>query len=186
MRDRQTVAIAGAGIAGITAAFFAAQKGYRVVLVEPAPRAGGLLASDVTPYGAFDYGTHVATYTGVDGLDDFLFGGVREQDFNFFNPGVAGNYYAGTLSEISPFVDARALPLELLRQAEQELQNVATLDTAANLEELMCARFGPTVYHQILAGVVVKFMGCDAAQLTPDSINLFDMNRVLAFDAATS
>ncbi|MFT5711251.1 MAG: protoporphyrinogen oxidase [Halioglobus sp.] len=184
--DAQTVVVAGAGIAGITAAFFAAQQGHRVILVEPASCAGGLLASDITEFGAFDRGTHVATFTGLDVLDDFLFGGVAEEDFNFFNPGVSGNYYRGRLSEISPFVDTSVLPEKLIARAEQELSNPAADAAPQNLEQLMVARFGPTIYREIFSSVVQKFMGCDAATLTPDTINLFDMNRILAFDAATS
>jgi len=87
IKTSPTIAIAGAGIAGITAAYFEAAKGHQVYLIEPAQCAGGLLQSDRTPFGAFDYGTHVATYCGVEALDKFLFGGMKETDFNFFNPG---------------------------------------------------------------------------------------------------
>ncbi len=188
MKHKHTVAIAGAGIAGITAAFFAAKKGQRVILIESAHQAGGLLTSAITPFGAFDCGTHVCTFTGTPPLDDFLFAGLQEKNFNFFNPGNAGNYYAGALSEVSPYVDARMLGGKLIQQAENELLNVDCVSSNAveNLEELMIARFGPTIYREILSGVVNKFMGCNANLLSPESINLFDMNRVLAFDAATS
>lgn len=186
MKTTHTVAIVGAGIAGITAAYFEALKGHQVYLIESAHRAGGLLQSDVTPFGSFDYGTHVGTFCGVETLDDFLFGGMGKENFNFFNPGLAGNYYSDTLSEISPFVDTSLMTEPLTHQAEEELLNPEKGMSANHLEDLMIARFGPTIYREVLSGVVQKFMGCSAASLSGEIINFFDMNRILAFDSDTS
>ena len=65
--------VVGGGIVGITAAFFAKKKGYDVILIEASDRLGGLLKSDCSDNGCFDYGTHIASMTGIDELDEFLF-----------------------------------------------------------------------------------------------------------------
>jgi protoporphyrinogen oxidase len=186
MKNPRTVAIAGAGIAGMTAAYFEAVKGHQVYLIEPAKRPGGLLQTDITPFGSFDYGTHVGTFSGIEMLDDFLFGGATRENFCFFNPGLSGNFYAGTLSEIGPFVDTRLMDDKLRQKAELELLNPSLSSGATNLEELITERFGPTIYREVFSSVVQKFMGCDAAILSAEMINLFDMNRILAFDSGTS
>lgn len=172
----------GAGISGITAAYFAAQQGRQVRLVEASPKAGGLLRSDSTRFGCFDYGTHIASHCGVPDLDDFLFGGMDEEDYYFFNPGKGGNYFAGALSEICPFVDIACLAPPMVEMAESQLLNTAPSAIAANLEQALLQRFGAVIYREIMAGVVQKFMGCDASLLSPETLCFFDMNRVLAFD----
>ncbi|MDW3648489.1 MAG: FAD-dependent oxidoreductase [Bacteroidia bacterium] len=186
MKETTTVAIVGAGIAGITAAYFEARKGHKVYLIELSPRAGGLLKSDSHEFGTFDYGTHVAGDCGLAELDEFLFGGMTEEDYLFFNPGDSGNYYGGILSEISPFVNTAVLPEHKSIRASLELLKAKGSHEAENLEELMIARFGKLFYREVMKEVVSKFMGKDPVELTKDAIYFFDMNRVLAFDAETT
>lgn len=186
MKETSTIAVVGAGIAGITAAYFEARKGHKVYLIELSPRAGGLLKSDVTDFGSFDYGTHVAGDCGLPDLDEFLFGGMSDEDYLFFNPGDSGNYYGGILSEISPFVNTSVLPEHKSIRASLELLKAKGGSTAKNLEELMIARFGKLFYTEVMGDVVLKFMGKDPRELAADAIYFFDMNRVLAFDSATT
>ena len=183
MKETSTIAVVGAGIAGITAAYFEARKGHKVYLIELSPRAGGLLKSDVTDFGSFDYGTHVAGDCGLPDLDEFLFGGMSDEDYLFFNPGDSGNYYGGILSEISPFVNTSVLPEHKSIRASLELLKAKGGSTAKNLEELMIARFGKLFYTEVMGDVVLKFMGKDPRELAADAIYFFDMNRVLAFDS---
>jgi len=186
MKETTTVAVVGAGIAGITAAYFEARKGHKVYLIELSPRAGGLLKSDSHEFGTFDYGTHVAGDCGLPELDDFLYGGMTEDDYLFFNPGDSGNYYGGILSEISPFVNTSVLPEHKSIRASLELLKSKANREANNLEEMMIARFGKLFYTEVLGEVVLKFMGKDPRELAKDAIYFFDMNRVLAFDAETT
>lgn len=186
MRKVKTVAIVGAGITGMTAAYFEALKGNFVYLIEMDDRPGGLLKSEHNEFGSFDYGTHVGTKLGEKELDDFLFSGMTKKDFEFFNPGESGNYYAGKLSSKSPFVNTEHLEREVINQANIDLLSSGNDTTPENLEEAMIARYGLTIYEQIFKNLLQKFMGPNAAKLSPEVLYFFDMNRLLAFDSTVT
>lgn len=57
----KTIAIIGAGMAGITAARTLVQAGHRVSVFEKSLGAGGRMATRETPYGSFDHGAQYFT-----------------------------------------------------------------------------------------------------------------------------
>ena len=79
--SRSTTTVVGAGIAGITAAYFELKKGRNVILLESDSRPGGLLKSDFNFDHHFDYGTHIYAETGVAELDDFLFSDIDQHKY---------------------------------------------------------------------------------------------------------
>ncbi len=57
----KTIAVIGAGMAGITAARTLLQAGFKVSVFEKSHDAGGRMATRMTPYGSFDHGVQYFT-----------------------------------------------------------------------------------------------------------------------------
>ncbi|MCM2279102.1 MAG: protoporphyrinogen oxidase [Oligoflexia bacterium] len=62
---QKEVTVVGAGIAGLLAAYELDRKGYEVTLVEAAPRAGGLIQTERTPFGIAESAAHSILVTPV-------------------------------------------------------------------------------------------------------------------------
>jgi protoporphyrinogen oxidase len=177
----KNILVVGGGVVGITAAYFAKQKDTNVVLIEADNELGGLLKSDCNDYGCFDYGTHVASKTGVDELDSFLFSDFTDKNSYKFNVAKSGNFFNNKLSDISPYANINHLSKEIYRQGCEELLN-SNNKVSNNLEETLINRYGNTVYQSIFKGLIDKFFGCSADKLANECLYFFDMNRVLSFD----
>jgi protoporphyrinogen oxidase len=175
------ILVVGGGIVGMTAAYFSKKNDNEVTLVDSDDRLGGLLKSDCNELGCFDYGTHVASKTGVEELDDFLFSDFNQNNSYQFNIAKSGNLFAGRLSDISPFVNTHHLPKDVYDQGVKDLLE-SNNRVGNNLKETLVNRYGNTFYEVIFKGVINKFFGCDAQELANDCLNFFDMNRLLAFD----
>jgi len=61
MPEPKTIAVVGAGIAGVTCARTLAQAGHRVTLFDKSHAAGGRMASRDSPFGGFDHGAQYFT-----------------------------------------------------------------------------------------------------------------------------
>lgn len=179
------ILVVGGGIVGITSAYFAKNNENKVILVESSDSLGGLLKSTCNKYGCFDYGTHIATKTGVDELDDFLFSDFNENNCYKFNIGKSGNFYKGKLSDISPFVNTNHLDISDYQQGCSELE-LANNKVGKNLKETLINRYGDTFYQCIFKDLIYKNFGCDAQYLANECLPLFDMPRILAFDKEVS
>lgn len=177
--------IVGGGIVGITAAYFAKKSNNQVTLIEADDRLGGLLKSDCNEAGCFDYGTHVATKTGLNELDDFLFSDFTDENSHQFDIAKSGNFFAGKLSDISPFVNTNYLTKAIYEKGRLELLK-GNNNLGINLKETLINRYGDTFYQAIFKDVINKFFGCDAQDLANECLNFFDMNRLLAFDKETT
>ena len=181
----KTVVIGG-GIAGITAAYFERLAGRQVVMIEADSRVGGLLKSDFGFDRYFDYGTHVYSETGVSELDNFLFSTCNENNCNFHEVLWNGNYFNGILSSKNAYVDTSVLNETDYYRGCVELLSSADSNQKNDLRSFLTDRFGETFYQCIFKDVVRKMFGIPAEQLSTYSSNLFEFERVLAFDDATT
>lgn len=180
------VVVVGAGIVGITAAYFEAQKGNQVVLIEASKQAGGLLRSSESQFGAFDYGTHIASATGHEALDAFLFEDAKEM-LHEFDIQKSGSYFNGVLTEFSPFININGLSDASRDSAFRELVTAPDAnDNSENAEQAIVAKFGQSVYKHALKPFILHAFGSDPSNLPDYYINFFDMYRVVAFDEKTS
>ena len=179
------VLVVGGGVVGMTAAYFSKKSGNHVILVESSDALGGLLKSSCNEHGCFDYGTHIASKTGVYELDQFLFSDFNKDNSYQFNIGKSGNYYKGKLSDISPFVNTNYLDLVTYKKGCSELE-LANSKIGNNLRDTLINRYGVTFYQHIFKGLVYKFFGCDAEHLANECLPFFDMSRILAFDKEVS
>lgn len=177
----KNILVVGGGIVGITASYFAKQPNNKVTLIESANELGGLLKSDCNKYGSFDYGTHVAAKTGILDLDDFLFSDFDNDNCYKFNVGKGGNFFAGKLSDISPYVNTNHLPKKVYEKGCVELLKSQN-KVGNNLKETLTNRYGSIFYSHIFKDLVYKNFGCDAEELANECLNYFDMNRLLVFD----
>ncbi len=177
--------VVGAGIAGITAAYFARKKGDDVILLELEECAGGLLKSETNHFGSFDYGTHIATVIGILELDSFLFSDSFIVDSNCFDVTKSGSYFFDTLSEISPFVNTTNLPAEILNPGYIELLSHQD-GSVVDLESAFISHYGETLYHHVFKPVAIKFFGSKVAEVSASAMSFFDLNRTVAFDRGVS
>ena len=187
MMSRSTTTVVGAGIAGITAAYFELKKGRNVILLESDSRPGGLLKSDFHLDHYFDYGTHIYAQTGVSALDEFLFSDIDQRNYVIHKILFNANYFRGVMNSNSGYVDTSKLPPNDYYRACVEL--LTTPDNSAkaeNLSEYLKQRFGETLYKNIFNDVVRKYFGVDAEKLSASTSIHFDMFRVLAFDDLTT
>ncbi len=181
----KTILVVGGGIVGITAAYFSKKNENEVILVESSDSLGGLLKSDCNEYGCFDYGTHIASKTGVYELDNFLFSDFNEDNSYKFNIGRSGNFYNGKLNDISPYVNTNLLDISIYKKGCAELE-LANNKIGENLKETLINRYGNTFYQYIFKNYIYKMLGCDAQILANECLNFFDMSRILAFDKEVS
>ncbi len=182
----QQVIVVGAGIVGITAAYFEAQKGNQVVLIEASKQAGGLLRSSDSSFGAFDYGTHIAAATGHEALDAFLFDDAKDM-LHEFDIQKSGSYFSGALTEFSPFINVNGLLDKYRDSAYLDLVTApSNQQENDNAEQAIVAKFGQSIYDHALKPFILHAFGSDPKELPEYYINFFDMYRVVAFDEQTS
>ena len=183
----KNILVVGGGIVGITAAYFAKKNidGSKVSLIEASNNLGGLLKSDCNKHGCFDYGTHVASKTGVEELDTFLFSNFTAQNSYKYNTARSGNFFNEKLSDISPYVNTSFLNSNLYEKGCLELLKGSNV-IGANLKETLVNRYGETFYTHIFKNVIFKFFDCNPKLLANECLNYFDMNRLIAFDKETT
>lgn len=181
MSRKESIAVIGAGISGITAAKLEADKGHAVTLIDSSDRPGGLLKSDYIDGYSFDYGTHIIPETGLGALDDFLFGDLSSQNYKISKLIPTGNYYNGQLNEKSCYVDTTTLPTDVYNQGCVDILGATGAD-ANNVKQWYVNRFGKTFAESIFCPVIEKYMGVSASSLSSSVGTFFDMSRLLAFD----
>ena len=181
-----TTAVVGAGMAGITAAYFEIQKGRKVVLLDSDWRAGGLLNSDFNFGHYFDYGTHIYADTGFSNLDDFLHSDLTSNNCAIHKIIHNGNYFKGTMNSKNGYVDASELPCSDYNQGCLELLAMPEGCHAENLYDYLIGTFGGTFYKSIFKDVVQKYSGESAKNLAVTAVDPFEINRILAFDDETT
>ena len=181
-----TTVIVGAGMAGITAAYFESRKGRKVILLESDRRAGGLLNSDCNFGHYFDYGTHIFTDTGISELDNFLHGGLTADNCTIHKIIPSGNFFRGVMNSKNGYVDASVLPRRKYNQGCYELLSMPEYFQATNLQDHLIGKFGYTLYNSIFKDVVRKYAGVSAESLAVNAVDPFEITRILAFDDETT
>lgn len=188
-KPRARSVVVGAGLPGIVASFILARTGREVLLLDSAPSIGGLLRSyDVAGF-SFDYGTHFANKTGIEDLDDFLFGGFESEwrEFPFLK---AGNFWNGKLNEVSENPDLNALGREKHNRCLLEVlvaQGWRGGSVADNAREFLVSEYGPYLVEVFFDPVLRKFTGLSSESLHHQVNLLFNLRRFAVLDChATS
>lgn len=182
-----TAIVVGGGISGMLSALISAQQYDEVLLVEKAPRLGGLLRTAHTEDSlAFDFGTHFAATTGNPDMDELLFDFVGEQDWHEFEYLRAGNFFNGTLNESGAFIDVRTLPRDRYLVGLEQLLLAPGSEHPRNLGEQLPATYGQTFTEDVFAPVLHKLYGVGPEQLAPDSHLLFGMKRLMLLSDGAS
>lgn len=179
------VLVVGGGVVGITAAYFKSQQGYKVTLVEASNEIGGLLKSETTEFGSFDYGVHIASETGYSELDYFLFGDA-DQNLYEFNTQHSGSFFHNQLTSFSPFINLNSLNEPQVKSAGYELVKAPQLTQFDNLGDRLESVYGSTAYQYAFFPFVKQTFGIQPRELPDYYINFFDMYRVVAFDETTT
>jgi protoporphyrinogen oxidase len=176
--------VVGAGLPGIATSLALAKAGREVLLLDSAPGIGGLLRSyDVEGF-SFDYGTHFANRTGIEGLDDLLFGGFESEwrEFPFLK---AGNFWNGKLNESSDNPDLNTLGQEKHDRCLSELlvaQGWQCDSPADNAREFLVAEYGPYLVEAFFDPVFRKFTGLSSESLHHQANLLFNLKRFAVLD----
>jgi len=180
--------VVGGGIAGLLAALLLAEQGEsKVVLIERENEVGGhLRCFDYGEYGVFDCGMHNMYETGIDPLDDLLFGLLAKDDWQILERAgrdLAGVVFNGVVQHNSPFPDLRSLPqqqwescvLDFFRQLES--QDSRCHD---NAWEDVSSRFGSAI-AEVIDVALRKQFGKPAQELVPFATRLTTLSRVVMF-----
>jgi len=172
--------VIGGGIAGIITSHCLSQKGYNVILAESTNKLGGLLSSKVINDLSYDYGTHFLRETGIEKLDEFMFGGLSADSFDILK---SGSFYQN-LFENSGFVSDNHLSNKIRKKCFNALldsHNYPMLNFT-NLKDQLIHLFGIGYYEHLLKGIIHKFFFTDASNLSPHSHQLFGLGRIVAGD----
>ncbi|MDO6524959.1 protoporphyrinogen/coproporphyrinogen oxidase [Motilimonas sp. 1_MG-2023] len=178
------ILVVGAGVVGLTAAYSLVKEGHKVTLLDSDKAPGGLLKSTETPFGYFDYGTHVASTTGIQGLDSFLFEDL-DIEMHSFDVGIASSFYQ-KMSEVSPFINLNNVKDIDSGEIANSILAIKDTNEAENLAQKYRQHFGDRIYSKVFSGVVGKYFGVNAELLSASCYPFFDLNRAIAFDATTT
>lgn len=182
-------AIVGAGLSGILAAHLSRQQGDEVILIEADDGCGGLLRSiNVNDYW-FDQGTHFVSETGDDVIDRFLFEDKKVASMVCFNETIAGSYFNGRLSEVSPYLNLTTLQRENCATIAYEMLcrlGKTGSSKPSNAAEYYYQHYGQNFIQKIANPVFEKFYGTTPENLSDKVAQLFDLNRILLFTPESS
>jgi protoporphyrinogen oxidase len=177
--------VVGAGLPGITASLALAKHGRDVILIDSEPTIGGLLRSYEVGGFIFDFGTHFASYTGIDDLDELLFDGTESEWVKF--PGLrSGNFWNGILNSASDNPDLNSLGRKRHDQCLAEILHSPGWHEArdpVNAQEYLFAEYGPHLVAEFFDPVLKKFTGLSSDMLHFNANLLFGLKRFAVLDA---
>lgn len=179
------IIINGGGIIGLTAAILLQKNNHDVVLIEKSNNLGGLLNSLELFEGlSFDFGTHIPRETGINELDEVLFGNLNKSEWNTFDYANVGNYFNGHLNKDSQFIDAGRLEsIDYVEGLKDIFSEIETENAIKNCEEFLFSHFGKKFATSIYFPLVKKLFGVnDIEKLSPIAPLLFGYSRMIIGD----
>lgn len=183
--EKHSVIVVGAGLPGITASLALAKSGSDVTLIDSEPTIGGLLRSYEVDGFIFDFGTHFASYTGVDEIDELLFG-VNESEWVKFPVLRAGNFWNGILNSASENPDLNTLGTERHNQCLADMLLSTGWHEArnpSNAQEYLLAEYGQHLVAEFFDPVFKKLTGLSSKTLHFNANLLFGLKRFAVLDA---
>lgn len=183
--EKHPLIVVGAGLPGITASLALAKHGGDVTLIDSEPTIGGLLRSYEVDGFIFDFGTHFASLTGVDDIDELLFSEV-ESHWAKFPVLRAGNFWNGILNSGSDNPDLNTLGQEKHDRCLADILHSAgwqETHNPVNAQEYLFAEYGPHLVAEFFDPVLKKFTGLSSKMLHFNANLLFGLKRFAVLDA---
>ncbi|MDK1285602.1 FAD-dependent oxidoreductase [Pseudoalteromonas umbrosa] len=178
--------VVGGGICGLMAALLLKRNFDEVTLIEQSNEVGGLFRSVKDEHGAFyDMGSHIPNATGIEELDEMLFGAhsERTEHWNVIKKLKSGNYFGGSWDLTSPFANSKNLREDVYLKGCGELIQSTNFSQERLILPYCTETLGETFTHHIIRPILEKLYGrhTDLSQLTMGA-GLFGFTRILAFD----
>ncbi|MFN0243062.1 MAG: FAD-dependent oxidoreductase [Planctomycetota bacterium] len=165
------VAILGAGVTGLSAAYLLLKRGVPVTVYEASEREGGLAGSFTSHGFTFDFGPHefCTTNPALTSLlaevcgEDLLV--IEKRTAQYFN----GTYlrypfeFADVLKNVDPLLCLRAMA----EVAYARVRNVVRPPLEDSFEAWTRSRFGPTLYRLYFGPYTQKVWGIDPRSIDP-------------------
>jgi protoporphyrinogen oxidase len=180
--------VVGGGISGLTAAILLKKKYDQVFLIEQAEHCGGLLQAVKDDKGnIYDQGTHVPETTGINELDEILFGHSQPSDklWRKIDKLRTGNYFSGSWDLQTQTIDSRKLNVSEYHIGLGQFMSCDTVSTAEDIETYLIETLGYTFYHELALPIIKKIYGkdVDAKNLTRKTgVNYFGAGRIIALN----
>lgn len=180
---QKTCVVVGGGVVGLLAAYLASKNYDKVILIERSTHLGGLLGSFERNGAIYDYGTHVPAFTGIDELDDALYGTAseRQAQYHFLPYLRSENFFSGKWNTTSPLIDSRSLPSEDYTQGILALLEAPGADPENdNLYQYLINTFGETFTEKIYRPVMKKLLHTELENIHKVVLKTFGLQRLIA------
>ena len=183
---KKSCVVVGGGVVGLLASYLATKNFENVFLVERSNEIGGLLGSFERNGVIYDYGTHVPALTGIDDLDEILYGPQSERDekYHFLPYLRSENFFMGDWNLNSPLIDARKLPAgEYQKCVIELLEAPGANDDERNLHDYLLQTFGTTLTEKIYRPVIKKLLAVELESVDRHVLTTFGLQRIIALTA---
>lgn len=174
--------VVGGGVAGIVASILLKlkDKSRHVCLIESSEECGGLLKSKVIDQYVFDYGSHVVSKTGVEGLDSVLLNGIDE---GWVEHALlrSGSYFNGILNSHSNLISITNLSkheYEKILLEFIECLNIKDDEKSNSLVDFCQTRFGHCLSNNYLYPLINKLQG-EVEGIHKFALQVFGLSRVI-------
>lgn len=180
--------VVGGGIVGLFSAIKLKEYVESVYIIEKEEKCGGLLRSFKNNEGVyFDMGTHIPTEILVKEVDDILFEGMDNGNWNTIQDLELGNVFCGKLYDQSSFVYTPYMSEDKYTKGLAQLLS-CTEDgvDSSNLFTYSNGYFGETFTNEIYTPLMKKLLGKELKVLHPSAIDIFNYARLIPGDEKMS